>query len=52
MPALSEAPVTDPHTETLFEGVKDGSWYATKFQTTPPVRHSEQQAKEGLLTIE
>ncbi|KAF8261355.1 leucyl aminopeptidase [Lactarius quietus] len=37
MPALSEAPLTDAHTEALFEGVKDGSWYATKFETTPPM---------------
>jgi aminopeptidase 2 len=35
MPALSEAPVADTHTEALFEGVEDGSWYATKFETTP-----------------
>ena len=37
MPALSEAPVADAHTEALFDGVKDGSWYATKFDTTPLV---------------
>jgi len=42
MPALSDTPVVDVHTEALFEGVKDGSWYATKFETTPPVRRSEQ----------
>ena len=52
MPALPEAPVSDAHTEVLFEGVKDGSWYATGFETTPPVRHSKKQSKEGLLTIE
>ena len=38
MPALSEAPVADAHTEALFDGVQDGSWYATKFETTPLVR--------------
>ena len=38
MPALSEAPIADAHTEALFDGVKDGSWYATKFETTPLVR--------------
>ena len=42
MPAISEAPVTDAYTKALFEGVKDGSWHATRFETTPPVRHSEQ----------
>ncbi|KAH9030817.1 leucyl aminopeptidase [Lactarius hengduanensis] len=35
MPALSDAPVGDADTKTLFEGVKDGSWYAIKFETTP-----------------
>ncbi|KAH9070829.1 leucyl aminopeptidase [Lactarius deliciosus] len=35
MPALSDAPVGDADTKTLFEGVKDGSWYATEFETTP-----------------
>ncbi len=40
MAALSEALVPDADTEALFEGVKDGSWYATKFETTPPVRRS------------
>ena len=42
MPALSDAAVADAQTEALFEGVQNGSWYATKFETTPPVRHSEQ----------
>ncbi|KAH8986246.1 leucyl aminopeptidase [Lactarius hatsudake] len=39
MPALSgaDAPVFDVHTEALFEGVKDGSWNATRFETTPPM---------------
>ncbi|KAH8986249.1 hypothetical protein EDB86DRAFT_3082967 [Lactarius hatsudake] len=35
MPALLDAPVGDANTKTLFEGVKDGSWYARKFETTP-----------------
>ena len=38
MPTLSEAPVADAHTEALFDGVQDGSWCATKFETTPLVR--------------
>ncbi|KAI9431113.1 hypothetical protein H4582DRAFT_2085539 [Lactarius indigo] len=37
MPALSDAPVADADTKALFEGVKEGSWYATKFETTPPM---------------
>ncbi|KAH9169597.1 leucyl aminopeptidase [Lactarius sanguifluus] len=37
MPALSDAPISDVHTEALFEGVKDGSWNATRFETTPPM---------------
>ncbi|KAH9030818.1 leucyl aminopeptidase [Lactarius hengduanensis] len=37
MPALSDAPVSDVHTEALFEGIKDGSWNATRFETTPPM---------------
>ncbi|KAH8983498.1 leucyl aminopeptidase [Lactarius akahatsu] len=37
MPALSDAPVSDVHTEALFEGVSDGSWNATRFETTPPM---------------
>ncbi|KAH9169598.1 leucyl aminopeptidase [Lactarius sanguifluus] len=37
MPALSDAPVSDVHTEALFEGVEDGSWNATRFETTPPM---------------
>ncbi|KAH9043934.1 leucyl aminopeptidase [Lactarius pseudohatsudake] len=37
MPALSDAPVSDVHTEALFEGVKDGSWNTTRFETTPPM---------------
>jgi len=37
MPARSDVAVADTFTEHLFEGVKDGSWYATSFETTPPV---------------
>ena len=37
MPARSDVAVADKHTETLFEGVKDGSWHVTSFETTPPV---------------
>jgi aminopeptidase 2 len=37
MSARPEVPVADTFTEDLFEGVKDGSWYATAFETTPPV---------------
>lgn len=37
MPARSEAAVANKHTEALFEGVKDGSWHVTSFETTPPV---------------
>lgn len=37
MPARSDTAVVDNLTESLFEGVKDGSWHATGFETTPPV---------------
>jgi hypothetical protein len=37
MPARSDVAVADKHTEALFEGVKDGSWHVTSFETTPPV---------------
>ena len=38
MSARSKAAIADTFTKTLFEGVKDGSWHATSFETTPPVR--------------
>ena len=37
MPARPDIAVSDTFTEHLFEGVQDGSWYATSFETTPPV---------------
>ncbi|KAI9431112.1 peptidase family M1-domain-containing protein [Lactarius indigo] len=37
MPALSDAPVADVNSEALFEGVKEGSWNVTRFETTPPM---------------
>ncbi|KAI0259093.1 leucyl aminopeptidase [Gloeopeniophorella convolvens] len=37
MPARAEVAVADAHTGALFDGVKDGSWYATSFETTPPM---------------
>jgi hypothetical protein len=37
MPARSDVAVADRFTEALFEGVKDGSWHATSFESTPPV---------------
>ncbi|KAI9456781.1 leucyl aminopeptidase [Russula earlei] len=37
MPARSGVVVADALTEHLFEGVKDGSWFATSFETTPPM---------------
>ena len=37
MPARSDVAVADTFTEALFDGVKDGSWHATSFETTPPV---------------
>lgn len=37
MPARPNVAVIDALTESLFEGVKDGSWHATSFETTPPV---------------
>jgi len=37
MSARSDVAVADTFTEHLFEGVKDGGWYATSFETTPPV---------------
>jgi len=37
MPARPDVAVADKHTEALFQGVKDGSWHVTSFETTPPV---------------
>ncbi|KAI0294885.1 leucyl aminopeptidase [Multifurca ochricompacta] len=37
MPERADVAVANEHTEALFEGVKDGSWYATTFETTPPM---------------
>jgi aminopeptidase N len=37
MSARPDVAVADTFTEHLFEGVKDGSWHATSFDTTPPV---------------
>jgi aminopeptidase 2 len=37
MPARPDVAVGDSFTEALFDGVKDGSWHATSFDTTPPV---------------
>ncbi|KAH9955891.1 leucyl aminopeptidase, partial [Russula dissimulans] len=37
MPERSDVAVADTLTEHLFEGVKDGSWHATSFETTPPI---------------
>jgi aminopeptidase 2 len=37
MPAHPDVAVADKLTESLFEGVKDGSWHVTTFETTPPM---------------
>jgi hypothetical protein len=41
MPERSNVAVVDTLTEPLFEGVSDGSWHATSFETTPPVSTKE-----------
>ena len=51
MPARSNVAVTGTLTEALFEGVKDGSWHATSFETTPPVSMKRTRAP-GRLTME
>lgn len=48
MPARSNIAVIDTLTETLFEGVKDGSWHATSFETTPPVSVERIRAPDRL----
>ncbi|KAI0318713.1 peptidase family M1-domain-containing protein [Amylostereum chailletii] len=37
MGTTTEVISAEPSTEPLFQGVSDGSWVATKFQTTPPM---------------
>ena len=46
MPARSNVAIADTLTEALFEGVSDGSWYATSFETTPPVSIERDKAPE------
>lgn len=50
MPARSNVAVADTLTEALFEGVSDGSWHATSFETTPPVSRERDQASDQLTT--
>ena len=50
MPARSNVAVADTFTEALFEGVRDGSWHATSFETTPPVSVESNRAPNQLTT--
>lgn len=47
MPARSDVAVADKYTEALFEGVKDGSWHATSFETTPPVSIKDKRTTDS-----
>jgi len=49
MPARSNVAVADALTEALFEGVSDGSWHATSFETTPPVSIERDKALDQLM---
>jgi aminopeptidase 2 len=49
MSALDEPPAAEPLTETLYAGVKEGEWVATKFMTSPPVRRAVVITLSGVL---
>ena len=51
MPARSNVAIGDTLTKTLFEGVEDGSWHTTSFETTPPVS-AEMIGAPDQLTME
>ena len=52
MSARPDGAVADVHTEALFEGVNDGSWHATAFETTPPVSLVRSKEQYLLTTIQ
>ncbi len=49
MPARSNVAVADTLTEALFEGLSDGSWYGTSFETTPRVSIERDKAPDQLM---
>jgi aminopeptidase 2 len=52
MSARPDSAVAGVHTEALFEGVNEGSWYATAFETTPPVSLEGSKEQDLLTTIQ